>query len=147
MSFLLSLIVNYLLVLIKTELHIFYNSIWCLDYEAQKEFDLISKSLKENVVCCVAGCSEVQKKLLVLIIILEAWGQYISGAPSGIRITLNASDCEPVRWISVRPEGLVNLKRVKTIWKILVMCPLIVVILILIILSLDIAFSTVIQSY
>lgn len=71
-SFSLSLIVNYLLILIKIELWI-YNSIGCLDYETQRKGSCVqSVTAIERV---VYGLGTLKfKELLIFIITWEAWG-------------------------------------------------------------------------
>lgn len=90
-SFLLSLIVSYLLVLIKIELQIFYNSVWCLDNEAQAKSNcaqLVTTWKRELSSMWLLWGS---KRLLILIITLEAWRTVC------IRCSLhhqNSSSCE-----------------------------------------------------
>lgn len=122
MSFSLSLIVNYLLVLIKIELKSAIIQFGVLTRKhTQKVSGSISDCLKESCLSC--GCSMVQKELLILIITLQAWEMIC------IMCSLSCQNfsCELVQ--PVRSEQPMSLKGASAICKILT-CPSIFVILI-----------------
>lgn len=118
MSFSLTLIINYLLVLIKIELKsaIIQFGVFTRKY-TQKVPGSISHCLKEGCLSC--GCSVVQRELLILLITLQAWEMCC--------LSCQDSSCEIVQ--SGILEQPMSLKGASAIWKILT-CPSIFVILI-----------------